>query len=230
MRQYNGLTGKDEKVYKGYLVAEPNKLTMPFSVQADGKNLLVTSWFSLLVQVWNPQTDLVVNEYPMVLPIDAVRVGGDIVVSDLGLGGVVRADNKSMIAPLIVASGLATDGETLWAADWATGQIFQIDFLGGVSQAPIIVATGLKNPEGLAFEKPGQLVVVETGTSTLTRIDLASGNKTTVVDGLKLSGPSLPGSVPTWWFDGVTVGPSGDIYISGGDKNVIYKVPKNKIR
>jgi len=224
MRQYNGLTGKEEKVYKGYLVAEPDKLTMPFSVQADGKNLLVTSWFSLMVQVWNPQTDGVLEEYAMDFPIDAVRVNGEIVVSDLVLGGVVRID-KSIIAPLTVASGLATDGETLWAADYGTGEIWQIDFVN----PPVVVATGLNKPEGLAFEKPGQLVVVETGTSTLTRIDLASGNKTTVVDGLKLSTPGL-GAPPTWWFDGVTVGPSGDIYISGGDKNVIYKVPNNKLR
>ena len=229
MRNFNGLTGKEEEVYKGYLVPEPDKLTMPFSVQADGENLIVSSWFSELVQVWSPESDQVVNneEYPMVFPIDAVRVNGDIVVSDLGLGGVVKASDYSPIATLNVASGLATNGVTLWAADWATGQIWQIDFDGDTPQTPVEVASGLSFPEGLAFEKEGSLVVVETGTSNLSRIDLsknAGENVTTIVEGLELSGPSLPGSIPTWWFDGVAVGPSGDIYVSGGGANVLYRV------
>jgi hypothetical protein len=88
MRNFNGRTGLEEEVFKGYLVPEPNKLTMPFSVQADGDNLIVTSWFSGLVQSWNPETDAVDNnqEFQMEVPIDAVRVNGEIVVSDLGQG------------------------------------------------------------------------------------------------------------------------------------------------
>ena len=82
MHQFNGLTGKEEKIYKGYLVPETDKLTMPFSVQADGENLVVSSWFGGVVQVWSPETDGVLEEYSMVYPIDAVRVNGKIVVSD----------------------------------------------------------------------------------------------------------------------------------------------------
>jgi len=230
MRQFNGLTGKEEEVFKGYLVAEPNKLTMPFAVQADGDNLLVTSWFGEVVQVWSPQTDTFIKEYSMVFPIDAVRVNGEVVVSDLGLGGVVMADGYSLIAPLNEASGLATDGETLWAADWLTGEIWQIDFNGVTPQTPVLVASGLSNPEGLAFEKEGRLVVVETGTSTLSRIDLSKNpgeNVKTIAKNLELSASGL-GAPLTWWFDGVAVGPSGDIYVSGGGKNVIYKVSSKK--
>ena len=201
---------------------------MPFSVQADGENLIVTSWFSGLVQSWSPETDEVVNDeqFQMVVPIDAVRVNGEIVVSDLILG-VVMAGDYSEIAKPIVASGLATDGVTLWAADWATGQIWQIDFEGNTPQTPVEVASGLSFPEGLAFEKENSLVVVETGTSRLSRIDLtkdAGENVTTIAENLELSGPSLPGSVPTWYFDGVAVGPSGDIYVTGGGANVLYRV------
>ena len=95
MHQFNGLSGKEEEVYKGYLVPETDKLTMPFAVQADGENLLVTSWFGEVVQVWSPETDKVLEEYSMVYPIDAVRVNGEIVVSDLGLGGVVMAERPN---------------------------------------------------------------------------------------------------------------------------------------
>ena len=77
------------------------------------------------------------------------------------------------------------------------------------------------------MKKKDSLVVVETGTSRLSRIDLTkdSGeNVTTIAENLELSGPRLCATVPTWWFDGVAVGPSGDIYVSGGGANVLYRV------
>jgi len=234
MRQFNGLTGKEENVYKGYLVAEPGKLTMPFSVQADGENLIVSNWFDGLVQSWSPENDAVANneEYQLIYPIDAVRVNGDIVVSDLGLGLVKASDPYNPIltaSPIIVASGLATNGTALWAADWLTGNIYEIDVAGGIALDPP-VATGLRQPEGIALDGNGGLLVVETGTSRLLRVDIGTGDVTMVAENLELSSPSLPESIPTWWFDGVAVGPSGDIYISGGGKNVIYKIPNNKLR
>jgi sugar lactone lactonase YvrE len=227
MHQFNGLSGKEEEVYKGYLVPETDKLTMPFSVQADGENLLVTSWFSGLVQSWSPKDNEVVDgqEYQMAVPIDAVRVNDEIVVSDVFLG-IVKVSDYSEIARVNTASGLATDGVTLWAADWSTGQIWQIDFDGDTPQTPVEVASGLANPEGLAFEKEGSLVVVETGTSTLSRIDLSKNpgeNVTTIAENLELSA-SVLGPPFTWWFDGVAVGPSGDIYVAGGGANVLYRV------
>jgi sugar lactone lactonase YvrE len=226
MQKFNGANGDSENDFKGYLVPQPEKLTMPFSVHADGGNLVVSSWFSNLVQVWNPQTDQAIEEYAMVAPIDAVRVNNEIVVSDLGQGGVVKASDNSQIVPLIVASGLATDGETLWAADWATGQVFQINYEGGNAQAPVEVASGLLNPEGLAFEKEGYLVVVETGANRLSRIDLASGEVTMLFENLELGPAALEGAPPTLWFDGVAVGPSGNIYVSGWGANVLYRVSK----
>jgi sugar lactone lactonase YvrE len=224
MQKFNGSNGENETNYKGYLVPQPEKLTMPFSVQADGENLVVSSWLSTLVQVWNPSTDQALEEYAMVVPIDALSVNNEIVVSDLGLGGVVKASDQSQIAPLVVASGLATDGETLWAADWATGQVWQIDFEGGNAQAPVEVATGLLNPEGLAFEKEGYLVVIEAGATRLSRIELATGEVTILFENLELGRPALEGFPPTSWFDGVAVGPSGDIYASGWLANVLYRV------
>ena len=224
MQKFNGTNGDSENEYKGYLVPQPEKLTMPFSVQADGGNLVVSSWFSTLVQVWNPQTDQAIEEFAMAVPIDAVRVNNEIVVSDLGLGGVVKASDNSLIAPLIVASGLATDGETLWAADWATGQVFQINYEGGNAQAPVEVASGLLSPEGLAFEKEGYLVVIETGGNRLSRIDLATGEVTMLFENLELGPAALEGAPPTLWFDGVTVGPSGNIYVSGWGANILYRV------
>ena len=233
LRQFNGLNGKLENSYKAALIPDPNSLKTAQNVSADGNNLLVSSWFSGAVQVFNPQSNEVLVEYAMAVPIDVVRFQDDIVVSDLGLGGVVWASDHSMILPIdnvnvFAPGGLATDGETVWMADWGTGIIWQIGFEGKTPKAPVVVAGGLSFPEGLAFEKEGSLVVVETGTSQLSRIDLSTGQVTKIVDGLELSGPGPEGYPPTWGFDGVAVGLSGDIYVSGGGPNVIYRISQKK--
>ncbi|PWN06908.1 hypothetical protein [Rhodohalobacter mucosus] len=231
--QLNGLTGREENVYKGSLLPGP-VLTSPITLSADGENLIVSSYFGSVVQVWNPQSEQVIETFPMAVPIDAIRFKNDIAVSDLGLGGVVRASDQSMILPIdnanvFAPSGLATDGETLWVADWGTGNVWQIEFNGNTPTTPVPVATGLMSPEGLAWDKEGGLLVVEAGASRLSRIDLANGDVSTIADNLELSGPAidLDGiAPPTWLFDGVAIGQSGDIYVSGGVKNVIYRISK----
>jgi len=234
LRQFNGLNGQQENIYKASLIPdETQPLITVQSVSADGNNLLVSSWFSGSIQVFDPQANQVLEEYVMGAPIDIVRFKDDIVVSDLGLGGVVWASDHSMILPIdnvnvFAPGGLATDGETVWMADWGTGIIWQIGFDGKTPTTPLVVASGLSFPEGLAFEKDGSLLVVETGTSQLSRIDLSTGEVSKIVDGLELSGPGLEDFPPTWIFDGVAVGQSGDIYVSGGGANVLYRISQKK--
>jgi hypothetical protein len=73
---------------------------------------------------------------------------------------------------------------------------------------------------------------VETGTSSLLRIDLENGNDvTTLAEGFEFDTGSLgEAAPPTFFFDAVAVGPSGDIYVTGGGINVIYKITANKVR
>jgi hypothetical protein len=80
------------------------------------------------------------------------------------------------------------------------------------------------SPEGLAFEKEGYLVVIESGATQLSRIELATGEVTTLFENLELGPEALEGFPPTLWLDGVAVGPSGDIYASGWGANVLYRV------
>ncbi len=187
--QFNGTSGQQENNYKGYLIPQgPESLILPMNLSADGDNLVISSWFSEGVQVWNPQDGVIENYPDVVVPIDAV--------------------------------------ETLWAADWATGDIWQIEFDGA---SPVVVASGLVNPEGLALDKEGRLLVVEAGASRLSRVDLNSGEVTILVEDLELFGPGL-GAPPTWAFDGVAIGPSGNVYISGAGANVIYRISGNKLK
>ena len=226
LRQFNTSTGEEENYVRGALVPTgPESLILPMNIATDGDNLIISSWFSAGVQVWNPHSG-VLESYPeLVAPIDAVRVNGEIVVSDFGLGGVVYAHDNSLIVPLNAASGLVTDGTTLWAADYGSGEILRIDF-DGAPATVAVVATGLAGPEGLAFDSEGRLLVVESIASRLTRFDFAAGEVTVLVEGLDLFGPGL-GAPPTWGFDGIAVGSNGDIFISGAGATVLYRVVQN---
>ncbi|MGB5319558.1 hypothetical protein [Eudoraea sp.] len=227
--ELNAVNGEQENIYRGYLIPGEGDLTTPQNVSADGNNLIISAWFSGLVQVWDPQANMILESYAMGVPIDVIRFKNDLIVSDLGLGGVVWASDNSMILPIdnatvFAPSGLATDGETVWVADWGTGLVWQIDFEGNIPGTPFPIASDLMNPEGLALDLEGNLLVVETGASRLSKIDLATGEVTTIVEGLELSDPGLEGLPPTWGFDGVAVGSTGAIYISGGGANVVYRV------
>jgi sugar lactone lactonase YvrE len=240
IRTFNGTNGRQVDRYKGFLIPEgpegdPTTLILPMNLSPDGDRIVVSSWFSGGVQVWNPADGSVENipygvEGVQKIPIDAVRVNGDIMIADLLLGGVVRQGESTPVVPLFVASGLASDGETLWAADWITGNIFQVTFDGGTPDITTIAT--VSRPEGLALDQEGRLLVVETGTSSLLRIDLENGNDvTTLAEGFEFDMGDLGDAAPpTFFFDAVAVGPSGDIYVTGGDINVIYKITANKVR
>ena len=227
LNEFDGLNGNQVSVTPGNLVGEG--LTTPLTVSADGDNLLVSSWLGSAVQIWNPKTDQVLEHYPMPAPLNAIRFKDDIVVADLGLGGVVWASDFSMILPIdgenvFLPAGMVTDGETLWIADWATGIIWQIDFEGKVPATTLPVAFGLANPEGLALDIDGSMLVVEAGAQRLSRVDLATGELSIVVDGLELGATGPVGLPPTWGFNGVAVGSLGAIYITGDVTNVLYRI------
>jgi hypothetical protein len=58
----------------------------------------------------------------------------------------------------------------------------------------------------------------------LVRIELATGRLSTVADGLALGAQGIPGLVPTGSFNGVAVGPSAAVYVSGDKANVLYRL------
>ena len=234
LREFDTRSGQQLDIYRGALVPAPGEpsLILPMNVSADGDNLVITSWFSSGVQVWNPDLGVLENYPDVIVPIDAERVNGQIVVSDDGLGGVVYASNNQLILPLTVSSGLVSDGNNLlWAADYITGDIWEIDF-GTNPPTTSIAISGLVNPEGLAFDNEGRLLIVEAGDANrLSRVDLPSGETTpeVLVEGLDLFGPGL-GAPPTWGFDAVAVGENGDVFISGAGATVVYRILKSKLK
>ena len=84
------------------------------------------------------------------------------------------------------------------------------------------IATELAAPEGLAVDGD-RLLVVEEGLDQVSAIDLATGEKTVVIEGLALGGSGHPGALPHGNFNGVAVGPDGSIFVSVDGQNAVLE-------
>ena len=200
------------------------------SIAPDGDRVIVTTWLAGVVEIWDPVANQRLAIYDgFGTPLDAIRFGSDLVVAALGPAPVVRQAPDGTRTPLGVGSlfvptGLAATGDDLWAADWATGIVWQLVKDGAVLASPAMVTGGLAQPEGMAVDRDGSLLVVEAAAGRLTRIDPATGATAVVASDLKLGTAAAEGAPPTWMFNGVAVGSKGDIYVTGDTADLIYRL------
>ncbi|HEY6362706.1 MAG TPA: hypothetical protein VIX63_16475 [Vicinamibacterales bacterium] len=206
-------------------------IARPTNVSWDGENLILVSWPENAVQVRNRATgQFVLDARDFALPLNAIRFQGDLIVAELATGQVVRSSadgtvRSTLMGGLSIPAGLAATDDDLWVGDAATGVIWQVVADGVVLSTPQQVAGGLAEPEGLAVDGNGNLLVVEAAAGRLRRIDLGTGVVTTIASNLSLGMPFVPDiSVPTLWFNGVTVAESGTIYVTGDIGRVVYRI------
>jgi hypothetical protein len=207
------------------------------TVVADGDDLLLTSGFSNALQVLDPATGAVSLDIRDLLGVtNAVRHDGDIVAAQLGLpdppipASVVKAEGGRDVlldgtmtgpVPLAVPLGLASDGDTLYVGDWATGIVWAVN--DGTAS---ILAAGLAFPEGMTVDGD-RLLVVETGAQQLTAIDLATGATSAVIVGLDYSDRVPTGFFPFGIMSGVAVG-ERSIYVSDDGVNKVYEFRRRR--
>ncbi len=229
LRGIQGVSGREVEFFG--TVPGLSALTAPGTASADGANLVLSSWILNAVQVFEPATGNVLLNLPdFALPLNAIRFQGDLVVSELGTGSVVRADGAdpslrtTLASGLAVPTGLAATAADLWVADLIFGTVLHVVDAGGVITPPAVVAAGLAGPEGLAVLPDGDLLVVEAAAGRLSRIAPASGTVIPVAENLGLGAPPPPLMPPTWLFNGVAVGARGAAYVTGDVDNVVYKI------
>ncbi|NNF56125.1 MAG: CHRD domain-containing protein [Acidimicrobiales bacterium] len=185
------------------------------TVFAYGDLLVTSTTFGNNVQVLNPATGEVLEDYRNIAgPTNAIIHGDRLVASQLGAtpgssGSVVDARSGEIIVDgLVFPVGLASDGDTLYVSDWATGVVTAVTDSGSS-----VIADGLTGPEGLAVDGD-RLLVVEEGLDQLSAIDLESGDVSAVITGLDLGPPVLEGFAPFGSVTGVAVGEDGAIYVT----------------
>lgn len=218
LREFDGVSGKELSIEHAS-VGSLASVATPLTVSAFGNNLIVTSWFSRTVQLWDPwQRKIIVNYFDFLVPTNAIEFKGDIVVAELGSKSIVRRtpgtqDKETLLAGISAPVGLAAKSGSLWAGDWATGAIYQIFDNGVRLEQPRLVASGLKNPEGMAATD-NSLIVAEVGARRLVKIDAATGKITELAVDLDFGLSAPPGYVPSMLMSGVAVDACGAIYVS----------------
>lgn len=205
-------------------------IVAPLTVAPDGGDVIISSFIDNAVQVWDPRANEQVEVFTdFAVPLNALRFQGDLVVSELLAGRVSREDaetgTRSVVATgLYVPTGLAATDDDLWVADWATGIVWQIVADGVTLTTPRLLAAGLVLPEGMAVDRDGSLLVVESGAGRLSRIDPVTGHVTTVADGLEVGAAGPGGVPPTVAVSSVAVGRDGTLFVTGDRANVVYRL------
>lgn len=208
-----------------------SQLAEPLTVSADGDMLILSSYLRNAVQVWNPHTNSAVVTYEdFAVPMNAIAFRGGIAVAELGLNRVswqpdgAGQPRQAILEGLAVPTGMAADGDRLYAADWARGTVTVVE-PDGTSN---VIADGLDRPEGLALTPAGHLLVVEAGAGRLTRVRTDTGQREVVAEGLALgaAGIATDHLPPTWLFNGVTVDDEATAYVTGDIDNVVYRIAR----
>jgi len=236
LREYDGATGAELGVERFRF--PPVAFGGAVSVATAGENLVLTNFFPPgqgRVQVWDPVAGEVVRDLPDIpVPANAIAFGDDLVVVDLGMGeGQARvlrvtAGGTTVLADItdnvVVPLGLVSRDDDLWVGDWYTGVIWQLIADGQELAQPIPAASGLSGPEGMAFDRDGSLLVVEGTAGRVSRVRLQTGAVTPVVGGLQLSLVGAGMLPPFGLINGIAVGSSGAVYVSGDLGNLVYKL------
>ena len=234
LHEYDGATGAALSVER--MPMPPIGFGGALSVANAGNNLVLTNFFPMSrVQVWNPDTGEVVKDildFPAVT--NAIAFGDDLIIVDLGMGEgqarVVRVGDggttvlADITDQIVLPLGLVARDDDLWVGDWYTGMVWQLIADGQELADPIPAAAGLSGPEGMAFDLDGSLLVVEGTAGRVSRIRIESGAVTPVVSGLELSGVGAGILPPFNTFNGIAVGPSGAIYVSGDLGVKVYRL------
>ena len=223
LRQYAGHSGRLLSQHRAHVMGSR---IQPFAVSIDADQAVVSSWVAGAVQVWNlVNGGIREHQWVPYVPLNAIHFQDDLIVAELTSGKVVRwnSSGSTLIGQFFVPAGLAASDDDLWVGDFYAGTVYQMVKDGELLTVPYMVASGLDGPEGLALTQDGDLLVVESGAGRLSRIDLATGEVSTLVDGLQFL-PAMPGDAPTLAFNGVAVAPSGAIYLTEDGTNTLYRI------
>ncbi len=208
----------------------PGTLTNPDTIAPFGDNLLLASSENQQIQIWDPvqQKEVLLISYPGA--DNAIGFADQIVATSFESKDVLSIDPVNpeqrtvLAADLAYPLGLAADAGNLYIGDFLAGQILQVAADGVLLDSPKLIAEGLQGPEGLALTGDGRLLVVESGANRLSIVDLASGQISTLIPELGILN-DVPRSRPQhYFFNGVDVSPSGMIYVTADEPNVIYRI------
>jgi sugar lactone lactonase YvrE len=207
----------------GYALDHP-----PFggSLRLDDEGLLVIDWTpDAGVELWDVEGDAVVATHPIDFGFDVIRFTGDLYSSQALTNNVSRLSDagSEIVFEVNAPTGLAATSTELYLASQADGTILQLAADGVLLDAPLVIAEGLDAPEGLAVLPDGGLVVVETGSGNVTRVDVTTGETTVLAEGISPA-YTVFDFYPAFTPNSVAVAPSGNIYVTSPADGNVYRI------
>lgn len=228
LRSFDSSTGEQLGVRRSTFGLGP--FSLPTNVSEIAGNLVLMSFISNQFLVWDLKADSPIVETSFLLPMDAEPFQGDLLISEIGAGRVVRARMPDLVHREVIAEGLffpagiAVYEDDAYVSDAVQGTVFQIIRGGDVLSEPEPVATDLNVPEGISLNIDGsKLLVIEGDISSLTEIDLETGARVTIASDLNFQPrKAIPGLI-THWFNDVAVDKNGVMYVNSDGNSIIYK-------
>ncbi len=196
------------------------------SIRRDDDSLLILDWtVGCGVEAWDDESDAAVATYPLDFGFDVIRFAGALYSSQTLTNSVTRlsADGSETVFEANAPTGLAATSTELYVASHADGTILQLAADGVLLDAPRLIAEGLDAPEGLAALPDGGLVVVETGSGNVTRVDVATGETSVLAEGISPSN-TVMAFYPAYTPNSVAVAPSGNIYVTSPADGNVYRI------
>lgn len=232
VRLFDPQTGDARGAYHS-VIGRPG-LSGSTTVASAPGGLVFTSYLENAVKLWDPRTqELRMERYDVAVPTNAIAYNGGVAVAELGTGEITWLDwadaegRRTLATGLQVPTGLVSDGERLWASDWALGTLMLIADHGGALTEPRVLTADLVHPEGLALAPDGRILVVEAvapSAGQLRAVDPTDGSTEVLAEELQLGREGPAGAAPYGAFNGVTVGSDGSVYITGDIDNAVYRL------
>ena len=201
---------------------------MPMSVNIQGERVVVTSWFTSGVEIFdrNNHQSLAVH-HSFQQPVDALELAdGTLLVAEHGTGSIVEVsedgDRDVLVdeLPGIAALRQGSDEDTFYATDVLNGQLLEIDDDGDIE----IIAEGLDRPEGFDVAADGSIVLAEVGKQRIVRIDANNGEISEIARNLAIGLAPAKGTPPGYIQTGVAVSSAGNIYVTSDLNTAVYKI------
>jgi sugar lactone lactonase YvrE len=201
---------------------------MPMSVNIRGERVVVTSWFTRGVEIFdrNSHQSLAVH-HDFQQPVDALELkSGSLLVAEHGTGAIIAVsedgDRKELLneRPGIAALRQGSDEDTFYATDVLNGQLLEIDSDGDIN----IIASGLDRPEGFDVAADGSIILAEVGRQRIVRLDVKNGEISEIARNLAIGLAPAQGTPPSYIQTGVAVSSAGNIYVTSDLNTAVYKI------